>query len=126
MSPAPAEYPSAMPYFILRDGPRFIDFLRRAFLGEQTLHITDAEGYISHAEIQIGDSFIAFSESLERADLTRSAAILHVDDVDATYWRAMEAGANSLQSPEHVDGVRHAEVIDWWGNRWRIAPRTAP
>ncbi len=115
---------SAMPYFVVREAPRFIDFLERAFLAEVLLRVPGFDASIAHAEVRIGDSLIGFSESFDRDELTRGATMLHTDDVDATYWRAMEAGANSLRGPaDQARDGRIAEVVDWWGNRWLITSR---
>ncbi len=49
---------------------------------------------------------------------------LYVADVDATYRRALEAGATSLSAPaDQFYGDRSAGVVDPTGNRWYIATR---
>jgi len=47
---------------------------------------------------------------------------LYVDDTDATYQRALEAGATSLMEPaDQFYGDRNAGVEDPTGNHWWIA-----
>ena len=49
---------------------------------------------------------------------------VHVADVDQTYRRAVEAGAESLEAPSDQSyGDRRAMVKDAWGNLWQIASR---
>jgi uncharacterized glyoxalase superfamily protein PhnB len=49
---------------------------------------------------------------------------VYVHDADATYRRAMDAGAESLGEPRDVPyGDRRAMVKDAWGNLWQIAAR---
>jgi uncharacterized glyoxalase superfamily protein PhnB len=47
---------------------------------------------------------------------------LYVDDVDATYQRALEAGAVCLEEPADMPyGDRRGMVRDPCGNDWQIA-----
>ena len=47
---------------------------------------------------------------------------LYVDDVDATYTRALKAGAVSLEEPRDLPyGDRRGMVEDPFGNIWQIA-----
>ena len=41
---------------------------------------------------------------------------------DATYMRALDAGATSIEDPSEMPyGDRRAMVSDSWGNSWQIA-----
>jgi uncharacterized glyoxalase superfamily protein PhnB len=52
---------------------------------------------------------------------------VYVPDADATYARAMTAGARSLEAPLDTPyGDRRCMVEDRWGNTWQIATRVAP
>ncbi|OLC44809.1 MAG: hypothetical protein AUH43_17810 [Acidobacteria bacterium 13_1_40CM_65_14] len=47
---------------------------------------------------------------------------LYVDDIDATYQRALQAGAVSLEMPQDLPyGDRRGMVKDPCGNIWQIA-----
>jgi uncharacterized glyoxalase superfamily protein PhnB len=49
---------------------------------------------------------------------------LYVEDVDAVYKRAVQAGATSVKEPENqFYGDRSAGVTDAVGNYWGIATR---
>ena len=51
-----------------------------------------------------------------------STLYLYVPDADATYQRALEAGATSVQEPEdQFYGDRHGGVKDPSGNLWWVA-----
>ena len=65
---------------------------------------------------------IEFSESPE-GDQPRPAALhVYVEDTDAVYRRAMEAGGRSLYEPmDHFYGERSGGVADAHGNAWYIA-----
>jgi PhnB protein len=47
---------------------------------------------------------------------------VYVENVDETYQRAVEAGAETLELPsDQPYGDRRAMVKDPWGNVWQIA-----
>ena len=47
---------------------------------------------------------------------------VYVDDTDAAYRRAIDAGARSLEEPSDMPyGDRRCMVEDRWGNTWQIA-----
>jgi uncharacterized glyoxalase superfamily protein PhnB len=52
---------------------------------------------------------------------------VYVEDTGATYLRALEAGATSLEEPFNTPyGDRRCMVEDEWGNTWQIATHIAP
>ena len=53
---------------------------------------------------------------------TRSSTHLYVDDVDAAYDRALQAGGESLREPQdQFYGDRSAGIKDRFGNQWWLA-----
>jgi PhnB protein len=75
----------------------------------------------SPAEIKIGDSAVMISTDDERRPVA-AFLYVYVEDADATYQRALEAGAKSLEEPRQTPyGDRRAMIEDAWGNTWQIA-----
>lgn len=75
------------------------------------------------AELRIGDSMLMVGGTEARAPMAASL-YMYVDDTDATYERAIAAGATSLEGPRDTPyGDRRAMVEDAWGNHWQIATR---
>ena len=75
-------------------------------------------------EIRIGDSLIMISHGDGRRQPMPAFLYVYVDDVDETYQRAVEAGAETLELPSDLPyGDRRAMVKDAWGNLWQIASR---
>jgi uncharacterized glyoxalase superfamily protein PhnB len=86
--------------------------------------VFDATGDV-HADrpvvMRIGDSNVMISGVGPRA-ATAAFLYVYVDDADATYGRALKAGAQSLEAPIDTPyGDRRAMLEDGWGNVWQIA-----
>jgi PhnB protein len=80
------------------------------------------DGKVAHAEVILGDSILMLGETTAEAKLQSAGIYLYVPDVDATYRRALQAGATSVAEPaDQFYGDRNARVRDAWGNFWGIA-----
>jgi len=105
---------------VVRDPAALVRFLRDAF-GASGEYRVDAP-----SQMRIGDSIVMVSGVGPRA-ATASFLYLYVDDADATYRRALEAGATSLEEPQDTPyGDRRAMVTDPCGNDWQIATYRPP
>jgi uncharacterized glyoxalase superfamily protein PhnB len=75
-----------------------------------------------HAEVEIGDSLVMLAQAGGQWTPRTAAFYLWVTDVDATYARALAAGATTESKPEDKPyGHRNAGVIDQNGVTWWIA-----
>ncbi len=111
----PAGWHSVTPRLVVHDVARLVEFLKQAFGGTG-----DFRADIP-CEIRIGDSLVMVS-SVGPRDAMSAFLYLYVDDIDATYQRALEAGAVSLEEPKDVPyGDRRGMVQDPCGNIWQIA-----
>ncbi|MBK7862679.1 MAG: VOC family protein [Archangiaceae bacterium] len=76
------------------------------------------------AVLRIGDSNVMLSGVGPRP-ATPAFLYVYVADADATWRRAVEAGARSLEAPIDTPyGDRRGMVEDRWGNVWQIATFT--
>ena len=99
-----------------------INFLRRAFGAQEIMKHASPNGVVHHVKIKIGDSVLEMSEAHEPYQPMSSTFYLTVPDVDATYHRALAAGATSIAEPADQDyGDRNGGVSDPFGNQWYIA-----
>lgn len=119
----PDGFHSVNSYLVVDGADKFIDFLKQAFGAEEIERLSRPDGKIAHAEVRIGDSIIMLGEAGGDEWKPTSAAIyLYVNDADATYKSALEAGAVSLMEPvDQFYGDRNANVKDPFGNLWFIA-----
>jgi PhnB protein len=105
-----------------RGAPEFIDFLTAALGARVELRHDAPDGTVAHAVVRIGDAAIEVGEGHEASFTAPAAFYLYVDDCDALYARAVDAGARSLHPPtDQPYGERMGGVVDAWGNEWFIA-----
>jgi len=109
-------------YLAVRAANELIDFVKRAFGAEELMRATGTGGGL-HAEVRIGDTKLMIGGGDAWGGTpTPTSLHLYVTDADATYRRAIEAGATSLRTPvDQPYGDREASVVDLAGNRWYIA-----
>jgi PhnB protein len=114
------------PYILVNGAAQFIEFMKNAFSAQERGRVPIPSGKIMHAEVKLGDSIIELSDGNEQYGPTPVALHYYVDDADATYARAIEAGAISTHAPvDQPYGDREAGVKDPFGNHWFIAtPKT--
>lgn len=122
VKPIPDGYHSVTPYLIVQGASGLIDFMKQAFDAEESVRMERPDGTIMHAEVRIGDSVVMLSDAGGESTPMPGMLHLYVNDADATYRRALTAGATSLQEPEdQFYGDRSAGVKDQFGNQWWIA-----
>jgi uncharacterized glyoxalase superfamily protein PhnB len=108
---------SVTPRMVVDDQRAAVEFLRTVF---------GAAGEVEPArptEVRIGDSLIMVSGSGDR-EVFPAFLYIYVDDVAATYQRALAAGAVTVEAPLDTPyGDRRAMVRDPFGNVYQIARR---
>lgn len=113
---------SIIPYVIVRPAAQFMEFLKSAFEGVERMRMPTPDGLIMHAEVAIGNGMIELSDGSEAYPAAPQAIHLYVNDADAKYERALQAGATSLYAPMDQEyGDREGGVRDAFGNVWYIA-----
>jgi len=118
----PEGYHTITPYLTVSGVSKLIDFLKQTFDATETERMDLPDGSVRHAEVKVGDSMIMMGEADDPANAQTAALYVYVDDVDATYRRAVQAGAASLREPADMFyGDRGAGVRDASGNTWWIA-----
>ena len=119
-SHVPEGYTTVTPFVIARGAAEFIDYMIRAFDAVE-LGRMEANGVIAHAEVRIGDAVVMTFDAKPGWPATPSFLRLYVPDPDATWQRAIDAGATSVTAPGTMPwGDRVARVRDPLGNLWWI------
>jgi PhnB protein len=120
----PQGYSSVSPYLIVNGASSTIDFLVRAFDAVELRRFADATGKLMHAEVRIDDTIVMLADSSADWPPTPSAVHVYVADVDATYRRALDAGATAVQEPvKKEDEDKRGGVKDAGGTTWWIATK---
>ena len=122
VEPIPDGYHTVTPYLVIQGAGKVIEFAKRAFGAKERMCVPGPNGTIGHAEIEIGDSVVMLADMDERQNLMPAMVHLYMEDVDAVYARAIEAGGKSIQEPkDQFYGDRNAGVQDPAGNKWYIS-----
>ena len=125
VDPVPPGFRTVTPYMIAADGDAMLAFAKNAFGAEQTFRTIGGAGGI-HAETRIGDAMLMMGGGIPgkpfHAKPNTTALHIYVEDTDAAYKKALQAGAISISEPQdHEYGERGAGVKDPFGNFWYIA-----
>ena len=132
VNPVPVGANPASPYLSVSNAAEMIDFYKRALGATERYRLLMPDGKIGHAEINIGAATIMLADEFSEMGLlspksqgiARSPVAIHlyVEDVDAVYNRAVEAGATSVRAPEtEFFGERNAHLTDPSGHLWFIS-----
>ena len=114
----PDGWHTVTPRIITSKPDELVRFVKEVFNGQGEFHFNRP------AEIRIGDSMIMISNGDGLREPVSAFLYVYVENVDETYQRAVEAGAESLEIPSDLPyGDRRAMVKDVWGNLWQIASR---
>jgi len=112
----PEGWPTVIPRLLTNDVVGLVNFLRTTFHARGEVR----EGVPT--EVRIGDSIIMVSDGGGVREPLAGFLHVYVEDADAVYRMAIDAGAVSIEAPADMPyGDRRAMVQDAWGNIWQIA-----
>jgi PhnB protein len=122
VKPIPEGFHTVTPYLIVESVDRLVDFLKTAFDAKERFRHGGPDGKTSHAEVTIGDSIVMIGGARGDWKPIPTMIYLYVNDCDATFKRAIAAGAKSLQEPaDQFYGDRNGGLADPSGVQWWIA-----
>jgi uncharacterized glyoxalase superfamily protein PhnB len=115
-SPVPKGYSTVTPVLTLEDSRKAIDWYKKALGAEESGVSVGPDGKVMHAAIRIGNSYLMLHDEMMGAKPARALGgspielWLYVDDCDALFQRAVDAGAQAK-----------VPVADqFWGDRWGV------
>lgn len=132
VQPIPERFGTLTPYLVARDASKAIEFYKKAFGAEEIFRMPGPDGNgVMHAEIKIGNSVLMLVDEMPQMkswvspqSLKGTTVTLHlyVEDVDAMFKRAVDAGATvSMPVMDAFWGDRYGKVTDPFGHEWSIA-----
>jgi PhnB protein len=124
---SPKGMPAVSAGFTVKGAGKFVEFLKSAFGARDLMRTDNPDGSVRHARLYIGNSLVAIGEAGGEFQPLRSMLYMYVDDAEAVYQRAIEAGATSLYPvAEQPYGDRVGGVTDPFGHQWFIATNVKP
>jgi PhnB protein len=130
-SPIPQGMHTITPHLVIRDAARAIDFYKKAFGAQEVGRSKTPDGRIMHATLKIGDSLLFLNDEFpEYGQATSPQTIggtpvtinLYVEDADAVFNRAVDAGAEvSMPIADQFWGDRYGTLRDPFGHSWSVA-----
>ncbi|HZM61349.1 MAG TPA: VOC family protein [Vicinamibacterales bacterium] len=111
----PKGSPRVIPRIFTDDVRALIAFITRVFRAEGSYQREFP------TQLRIGDAVIMISDTSFRKPMG-AFLYVYVEDTDATYRRAVRAGARSVEPPADMPyGDRRCMFDDNWGNTWQVA-----
>lgn len=123
------EISEVYPYLRVRDADAAIRFYQDAFGASELFRLQEPGGRIGHAEVRIGPSTVMLSDEYPEHGIkgpqtlggTSFSLHVHVDDVDAAFQRAVQAGATVVRPlANQFYGERSGTVRDPFGHEWLL------
>lgn len=130
VKPIPDGYPRVTPYLCVDSAAAAVEFMVEVFDASERMRIAAPDGKIGHAEVVIGDGLIMVSDEYPEMDVmgpnsfggTAVTLSVYVEDADATYAKAIAAGATAERPVEtHFYGDRSGMFVDPFGHRWNVS-----
>ncbi|MDH2414403.1 VOC family protein [Nocardioides sp. CER19] len=103
---------------------------QNAFGAEELTRLVVPGGRLIHVQLRIGSLVVMLADEFPEMDSygpqhfggTYGATCLHVDDVDAAWQRAVDAGAAVIRPlSDTFWGEREGQLLDPFGHRWGLA-----
>ncbi|MGI5860559.1 MAG: VOC family protein [Myxococcales bacterium] len=131
VDPIPKGYHTVTPSIIVKDGAAALDFYKRALGAQELGRMSMPDGKIAHAEFKVGDSTIMLADEMgmggaspQTLNGVTSSFYVYVQDADAAFKRAVDAGASVVAPMEDAFwGDRYGMVRDPFGHLWSFATR---
>lgn len=130
------EAPFISPHLVVDDAAAAIDFYVEAFGATEYGRVPGPGGKLIHAALEINDTMVMLNDdfpemsggkSMTPTSLGGTGVTIHlqfVDDVDARFQRALDAGATVVVPlEEQFWGDRYGMVRDPFGHQWSLAQR---
>jgi uncharacterized glyoxalase superfamily protein PhnB len=128
--PIPEGFHTITPHLVCSGAAEALTFYKQAFGAVENSRMPGPDGKIMHAQMRIGDSLLMLADDFPDYGCVGPNALkntpvyihLYVEDVDAVYARAVEAGAKPIMPVSDMFwGDRYGQIEDPFGHRWSIA-----
>jgi PhnB protein len=118
---------SIAPMLSVRRGAKAIEFYKAAFGAEVRYRVDSESGEVVARLAVDGAEFWVADESPEHANFSPETLnggtvrmVMIVNDPDAAFARAVEAGATAVRPVNNEHGWRLGRLVDPYGHHWEI------
>jgi PhnB protein len=128
--PIPEGYNTISHHLAVDDAGEAIEYYKRAFGATERGRMNAPDGRVAHAELQLGDSVVMLADPFDQSSTkppkelggASASLFMYVEDVDAAFQRAVDAGATATMPPEDMFwGDRFSTLTDPFGHVWNLA-----
>ena len=129
--PIPDGFHTLTPHLVVKGASRAIDFYKKAFAAEEIRRMPGPDGKsIMHAELKIGNSRLMLVDEFPEMNARGPESIggtpvtihMFVEDADAVFNRALDAGAEArMPLADMFWGDRYGVLADPFGHLWSVA-----
>jgi uncharacterized glyoxalase superfamily protein PhnB len=132
VKPIPDGMHTITPHLVCADASAAIAFYQKAFGAVEMFRLPGPDGKLMHGSVRIGDSTVMLADEFPQCGSQGPLALkgtpvtlhLYVNDADAAFKRAVDAGATVRMPLEDMFwGDRYGVVTDPFGHSWSIATR---
>jgi PhnB protein len=126
----PKGYHTVTHVLVVDNATKALEFYTQGLGAKVRVQTPGPSESVLHAEIEIGDSVIFLSDEFPMSDLhapkklggSTAGVWLYVPDADATFKKAVAAGAKVTQELQDMFwGDRSGSILDPFGHAWSIA-----
>jgi PhnB protein len=126
----PDGYPTVSAYLCVDGASQAIEFYKDVFGATERMRMAGPDGRVGHAELAIGDSVVMLADEYPDMGVLGPRAFggtpmtlgVYVENVDATFARALRAGAREIRAvQDQFYGDRSGQFEDPFGHRWTVS-----
>ena len=126
----PDGYPQVTPYLCVDGAAAAIDFYGKVLGATERMRMGGPDGKVGHAELQIGSGLVMLADEFPDMGQRSPRALggspvtvsIYVEDVDAVFAKALDAGAKQIRAVEtQFYGDRSGQFVDPFGHLWSVA-----
>jgi uncharacterized glyoxalase superfamily protein PhnB len=130
MTKLPAGFSTITPNIVVSDCAAAMALYEKALGAETHMKMDGPDGKIIHASMKIGDAMLFLQDDFEflqrhapaAGSVASAGLFVYVDNCDAAFKRAVEAGMTSFSEPEDMFwGDRTGTLSDPFGYMWTLA-----
>ncbi len=127
----PDGYHTVTPYLVVPDAGKAIEFYKKAFGAEELVRMPGPNGKgVMHAELKVGNSMVMLGDEMPGGGCVSPKTLkgttmglhIYVENVDAAWKRAVDAGAQiAMPLMDMFWGDRYGKLTDPFGHSWSLA-----